>query len=98
MPEYPGGHPQLIRAWQRRLVTLRRNTGIEDGVPPRVIISCVINEEGQVTDAAVIRSVDSKYDKEALQFVNSMPRWTPGEHKGKKVKVRVTLPFNTRLQ
>ena len=97
MPEYPGGPRQLIYDWQRQLATFK-DFGIEHGVPPRVIVSCIINEEGEVTDADVIRSVDPKYDKEALQFVNSMPRWTPGEHKGKKVKARVTLPFNTRLQ
>ena len=64
---------------------------IEDGIS-RVIVSFVINENGQVTDPEVLRRVDKDLDKEAIRIIKSMPRWIPGEHKGKKVKVRLTLP------
>ena len=65
---------------------------IEDGVIGRVVVSFVINENGQVTDPEVLRHVDKDLDKEAIRIIKSMSRWIPGEHKGKKVKVRFTLP------
>ena len=41
---------------------------IEDGVIGRVIVSFVINENGQVTDPEVLRRVDKDLDKEAPTF------------------------------
>ena len=98
-PEYPEGINKLMKDirtstdnyWKRKYPK-GKPIVIEDGVIGRVIVSFVINENGQVTDPAVLRRVDKDLDKEAIRIIKSMPRWTPGEHKGKKVKVRLTLP------
>ena len=99
MPEYPEGINKLMKDirtstdnyWKRKYPK-GKPIVIEDGVIGRVIVSFVINENGQVTDPAVLRRVDKDLDKEAIRIIKSMPRWIPGEHKGKKVKVRFTLP------
>lgn len=99
MPEYPEGINKLMKDirtstdnyWKRKYPK-GKPIVIEDGVIGRVIVSFVINENGQVTDPAVLRRVDKDLDKEAIRIIKSMPRWIPGEHKGKKVKVRLTLP------
>lgn len=31
---------------------------------------------------------------EAKRIIRSMPKWTPAEHKGEKVRVQCLLPFN----
>ena len=98
MPEYPEGINKLMKDirtstdnyWKRKYPK-GKPIVIEDGVS-RVIVSFVINENGQVTDPEVLRRVDKDLDKEAIRIIKSMPRWIPGEHKGKKVKVRLTLP------
>lgn len=36
--------------------------------------------------------------EEAMRVVNEMPNWTPGEQKGKKVRVRYIIPVTFRLQ
>ena len=98
-PEYPEGVEKLMKDirtstdnyWKRKYPK-GKPIVIEDGVIGRVIVSFVINENGQVTDPEVLRRVDKDLDKEAIRIIKSMPRWTPGEHKGKKVKVRLTLP------
>lgn len=99
MPEYPEGINKLMKDirtstdnyWKRKYPK-GKPIVIEDGVIGRVIVSFVINENGQVTDPEVLRHVDKDLDKEAIRIIKSMPRWIPGEHKGKKVKVRFTLP------
>ena len=99
MPEYPEGINKLMKDirtstdnyWKRKYPK-GKPIVIEDGVIGRVIVSFVINENGQVTDPEVLRHVDKDLDKEAIRIIKSMPRWIPGEHKGKKVKVRLTLP------
>jgi protein TonB len=37
-------------------------------------------------------------DKEALRVVSTMPKWKPGEQRGKPVRVKFTLPVQFRLQ
>ena len=99
MPEYPGGIKKLaeyIRTstdnyWKRKYPEGRPVYPCEIGIG-RVIVSFVVNENGQVTDPVIKRNLDPILDKEAVRIIKSMPRWIPGEHKGKKVKVRFTLP------
>ena len=99
MPEYPEGINKLMKDirtstdnyWKRKYPK-GKPIVIEDGVIGRVVVSFVINENGQVTDPEVLRRVDKDLDKEAIRIIKSMSRWIPGEHKGKKVKVRLTLP------
>jgi protein TonB len=97
-PEYPEGINKLMKDirtstdnyWKRKYPK-GKPIVIEDGIS-KVIVSLVINENGQVTDPVIVRSLDKELDKEAIRIIKSMPRWIPGEHKGKKVKVRFTLP------
>ena len=62
-----------------------------------VHVSFVIDEKGNVTDAKVVKGVSTLLDNEALRVVKAMPKWTPGQDKGKNVKVKMTLPINFKL-
>ena len=101
MPEYPEGVEKLVKYirtstdnyWKKRYPKGKPVYPCEQGISGRIIVSFVINENGQVTDPKVLRHVDKDLDKEAIRIIKSMPRWIPGEHKGKKVKVRFTLPI-----
>jgi TonB family protein len=69
----------------------------EKGISGRVIVQFVVNAQGKVTDAVIAKSVDPSLDKEALRVVLSSPLWTPGELKGKPVKVFLTFPITFTL-
>ena len=43
------------------------------------------------------KEIHSAFLSEAMRVVLEMPRWTPGKHKGKKVRTRMSLPINFRL-
>ena len=70
----------------------------ENGVQGRVIVQFVVNRDGTIVDAKVVRGVDPYLDKEALRVVNMMPKWTPGKQRGKAVRCQFTLPVQFRLQ
>ena len=70
----------------------------ENGVQGRVIVQFVVNRDGSIVDPVVLRSVDPYLDKEALRVVSAMPKWKPGEQRGKTVRVKFTLPIQFRLQ
>jgi protein TonB len=68
------------------------------GVEGRVIVQFIVNEDGRISNAQVIRGIGGGCDEEALHVVNAMPAWKPGVHNGRAVKVNFKLPINFKLQ
>lgn len=64
----------------------------------KVIIKFVVNEDGSVSDAKVSRGIGGGCDEEAVRVVSGMPKWKPGKHMGKAVKVYYTLPIRFTLE
>jgi protein TonB len=58
----------------------------------------VVDKDGSISEAKVIRGVDPSLDKEALRVVNSLPKWKPGKQRGKPVRVSYTVPISFVLQ
>ena len=96
MPEFPGGMAELMKYLQKSIKY--PSISQENGVQGRVIVQFVVNKDGSIVDPVVIRSVDPYLDKEALRVVKAMPKWKPGEQRGKTVRVKFTLPVQFRLQ
>lgn len=96
MPEFPGGQAELMSyiAKSLRYPVVAQ----ENGIQGRVTVSFVVNRDGTIVDAEVVRGIDASLDKEALRVVNSMPKWKPGMQRGKPVRVKFTVPINFRLQ
>ncbi len=96
MPEFPGGQQALFEYLSKNI----RYPVIaqENGLQGRVICQFVVNSDGSIVDIEVVRSVDPSLDKEAIRVIQSMPKWKAGEQRGKKVRVKFTLPVNFRLQ
>ncbi len=69
----------------------------ENGIQGRVIISFVVNEDGAVSDAAVVHGIGGGCDEVALRMVSGMPKWKPGKQNGIPVKVLFTLPIKFAL-
>jgi TonB family protein len=98
MPEFNGGDPaQEFRKYISKNLEYPLIAS-ENGISGRVIVQFQVNERGKVTDAVVVRSVDPALDKEAIRVVMSSPKWKPGKHEGKKVKILFTFPINFNLE
>lgn len=67
------------------------------GIEGLVIVRFVVNLDGSIQDAEVIRSLDSACDKEALSVVQNSPNWNPGKIKGRPVRSRMVIPIRFRL-
>jgi len=70
----------------------------ESNIEGRVIVRFIVNEEGDISDATVIRSIQFSCDEEALRLVKAMPRWQPATYKHKPVKAVEVLPVIFKLQ
>ena len=95
MPEFPGGQMALLQYLSKSIKY--PVIAQENGIQGRVSCSFVVNKDGSIVDAEVIRGVDPSLDKEALRVINSMPKWSPGKQRGKPVRVAYTLPINFQL-
>lgn len=96
MPEFPGGQRNLMSFIGRNVKY--PVVAQENGIQGRVVVQFVINKDGQVADATVVRGVDPSLDKEALRVINAMPNWKPGSQRGNPVNVKYTVPVQFRLQ
>lgn len=95
MPEFPGGHVALEKYLENHLQY--PEVAQENGTQGRVTVQFVVNTDGSISDAQVVRGLDSSCNGEALRLINSMPRWIPGQQDGKNVRVRYILPVTFRL-
>jgi TonB family protein len=93
-PQFPGGESGLLKFISSNLKYPL--SALQSNIRGRVITRFVVNELGKVENPEILRSLDPSLDKEALRLVSSLPDFTPGELKGKKVAVWYTLPINFR--
>ncbi len=70
----------------------------ENGVEGMVVISFVVEKDGSITDARVVRDIGGNCGKEALRVVKMMPKWVPGKQRGRPVRVQFNLPVKFKLQ
>ena len=95
MPEFPGGMAECMK-WLAQNIKYPAEAQ-EKGIQGRVIVQMVVEKDGTITHAKVVRGVDPLLDTEALRVVNSSPKWKPGKQNGEAVRVKYTLPIMFRL-
>ena len=95
-PEFPGGEEALYKylAENIKYPEKAKNNKVEG----RVYITFVIEKDGTVSDAKVLRSVNEELDAEALRVINAMPKWKPGTQRGVPVRVQYNIPITFKLQ
>jgi protein TonB len=89
---FPGGAVALQK-WIAENVQYPQ-TAIDMNDQGRVYLSFVVEPNGSISNIAVERGVSTELDREAKRVVRAMPKWTPGEAKGKKARTRCRLPIN----
>ena len=63
----------------------------------KVFVLAYIDENGNVTNSEIIKSVDPLLDSAAAQAVRQV-KFIPAKQKGKNVKVQVTIPIVFKLK
>lgn len=96
LPEYPGGINKFYEYVSRNF---DRPEIDEDGnVVMSVIVSFVVEKNGTLTDIKVLRSSDSRMEKEAIRVLRALRvKWTPGIKDGEPVRTLYTLPIKVKI-
>lgn len=93
--DFPGGMEALMEFLSNNI--RYPESAMKADIQGRVIIQFVIESDGTVTDAKIVRGVSPELDEEALRVVSIMPKWIPGKVNGKAVASQFTIPVNFRL-
>ena len=95
MPKFPGGDEGLMKFIQENVKYPEK--ALKTGSQGRVIVKFIVEKDGSISGAEVIKKVNEHLDAEALRVINAMPKWTPGKQKGKVVRAKFVLPVTFRL-
>ncbi len=89
-PQFPGGvnamysfvgsninYPQMAR---------------DNGITGTVMVSFVVQADGSISDAQIIRGIGAGCDEEVMRVIGLFPNWIPGTMNGKPVAVEYTMP------
>ena len=95
-PEFPGGVQALYQYLADNINYPRVSR--DNNSQGRVFVRFVVNADGSISDAEVVKSSGDVYlDREAVRVVSGMPRWKPGIQSGKAVNVYYVLPVSFKL-
>ena len=95
MPEFPGGFTAL-RTYVANNVIYPVQAALNK-IQGKVFVQFIVDKDGSVTNAKVVRGVNPDLDLEALRVVQSIPNFKPGKIKGEPVRVSYTIPINFHL-
>ncbi len=87
MPQYPGGQDSLM-SYLKRTITY---PDVQADYEGNVYVKFIINENGIISDAQIVKGLAPAFDMEALRVVNMMPAWIPGKQHNIPVKTYFTL-------
>ncbi len=96
MPEFPdGGMPALMEYFVKNIKY--PEAAMKKGTQGRVTVQFVVEKDGSIANAKVLRGIDPELDKEAVRVISMMPKWKPGMQKGQAVNVKYAVPVMFRL-
>ena len=95
MPKFPGGQIEMLQYLAKSLQYPEEAE--KAGKQGRVIATFVVEKDGSITNARVVKSVDPLLDAEALRVINAMPKWNPGKQNGLAVRCKYTVPLTFHL-
>ena len=94
-PEFEGGIEAMYKFIYKNVKypASARRMNVEGSV----YVGFVVDADGKISEASVIKGISADCDKEALRVVKLMPKWRPGKQSGRAVRVKYVLPIKYRL-
>ncbi len=96
MPMFQGGDRKLMEYLENNVQYPPECE--ETCVQGRVVVTFLVERDGSISNAKVVKSVHPLLDAEALRVVEAMPKWIPGRQNGVTVAVKYTIPVTYRLK
>lgn len=69
----------------------------EKGFTGTVVVRFIVEKDGSIVEAEVVKGVEGGCGEEVLRVVYTMPKWIPGKQRGRAVRTQFMLPVKFRL-
>ena len=89
---FKNGDLEVFRNWVQKNITYP-SEAINAKIEGKVFVSFVIDKNGEVSDAKVLRGVHPSIDNETLRVLLSSPKWKPAKQNGIIVKQLFSIPI-----
>ncbi|MCO4291432.1 energy transducer TonB [Solitalea sp. MAHUQ-68] len=94
MPEYEGGFQKMFKFIGRNMHY--PSMAVENEIQGKVTVQFIVDKDGSIYDAAVLKGIGGGCDEEAVRVVKLL-KFKPGRQNGQPVKVRFSLPIRFAL-
>ena len=95
MPQFKGGNEEMYKFLSENMNYPK--SAENEGIEGRVFVNFVVTEDGEISEAKILKGVNDAIDSEALRVINTMPAWEPAQKDGIPVKTAFTLPLVFQL-
>lgn len=82
--EFNGGIRGWVRYLENNLKYPKRAADVN--IEGTVKVQFVVDEDGKVSEAEIVKSVEYSIDEEAIRLIEKSPKWSPSLKDGKRVK------------
>lgn len=94
-PQFPGGAEAFSKYLSRHL--RYPGAAAEKGIQGKVLVSFIIERNGELSNIKIVRSIGGGCDEEAMRVLAKSPKWSPGIQNNQQVRVAYNIPINFRL-
>jgi TonB family protein len=96
MPAFPGGEREMLKYLKNNIYY--PESAYSAGVEGRVVISFIVDKEGNIESAKIIKDIGFNCGTVCKEIVEKMPRWSVPSNKGYPVKVQLFIPIDFSLK
>lgn len=95
-PTYPGGFDEMNDYLQENIKYPK--AAADQELEGTVFVSFIVEKDGTISEASVMKGFHVECDLEALKVVESFAPWNPGKQSGDAVRVKFVLPIKFKLE
>ncbi|MBT3303111.1 MAG: energy transducer TonB [Bacteroidetes bacterium] len=94
-PEFVGGMDSIQSFISKNLIYPQLEK--ENGIQGLVVVNFIVEKDGSISNAKIIKSLTPGFDAEVLRLVKLMPAWKPGKQRGVTQRVFINYPIRFSL-
>lgn len=95
LPTFKGGDAEFAKFLAQTIRYPRY--AMENNVQGQLIVSFVVNSDGNLSDIKILKSIDRTLDAEAISVLKRSPKWSPAIQNGLPIKANFTMPVSFSL-
>ena len=93
---FPGGEEALYKFLGENIKY--PDMARDNNISGTVVVKFVVEKDGTISNATVLRDIGGGCGREALRVVESIPKWISGEINGEKTRTQFTIPVSFSLE